>query len=273
MKNIIYILTLLLIPAMAFGLNPKRGYEFTPGDFGMTFDEVKIESDDDIKLTGWFIHPINKSKKCVVFCHGGEGNMQEYIEQASNFISLGYNVLMFDYRGYGTSSEFNVSNKFYIYSQFANDVTAALNWVKKYKAVMSVDMYGVGIGAGLAVSIAANREEVMYAVGDGAYASLESVQKNYKEVNGSKILIPFGYDKVYMEPKFALESAGGHLKGVLLIQSNNDPIITREDMEAVSKQKGKKIKVYWVDSETNAENFETDKDTYFSEIKSFLGIK
>jgi uncharacterized protein len=271
MKKMVLVFAALLLHQVFFGLNPQRTYDYTPEDFGMKYQEVKIQTEDDLKLNGWLLEPLTKTKRCIVFCHGGEVNMQEYIEKASNFVSLGYWVLMFDYRGYGTSDDFKISPKFYIYSQFAIDVTAALDWVKKYKAVFSIDMYGTGIGAGLAVSIGANRKEVKYVIGDGTYASLETVQKNWQTVNGSKILMPFGYDKVYMEPKFALESEGEQLEGVLLIQSTNDKITTAANAEELAKLKKKITTLYLVESTDNKANFETDKDTYFKKIKEFLG--
>jgi pimeloyl-ACP methyl ester carboxylesterase len=180
-------------------------------------------------------------------------------------------VLLFDYRGYGTSSEFNISDRFYIYSQFSIDVTAALNYVRKYHAVFQVSMAGTGMGAGLAVAIGANRSEVKYIVGDGAYPTLDIVQSQYQKVEGKKILMPLGYDKVYMEPHFALESEGDHLRGVLLIQSKGDKIITSQHAEELAGLQKKKTNVFLIDSEDNSQNLEANKDGYFSALKDFMG--
>lgn len=272
MKNIVFILILTLSTCKLWALHPQRGYDFTPADFGMKYEEVKIETEDDLNLTGWMLEPLTQSKKCVVFCHGGEGNMQEYLEYAAQYVSLGYYVLLFDYRGYGTSSEFNISDRFYIYSQFSIDITAALDWVRKYHAVYKVSMAGVGMGAGLAVAIGANRSEVKYVVGDGTYPTLDIVQSQYQEVEGKKVLMPLGYDKVYMEPKFALESdKTDHLEGVLLIQSKNDKIITPQHAEGIADLQKKKSKVFLIDSEDNAKNLEANKDGYFATLKDFMG--
>lgn len=272
MKKTFWLLIFGAFSVQLFSLNPRRGYDFTPADFGMTYEEVSIKTSDDLKLTGWLLTPLSKSKKCMIFSHSGEGNMQDFIESAASFVSLGYNVLMYDYRGYGTSDEFNISSKFYIYSQFALDVTAAIDWVRKYKAVFSIDMYGAGIGAGLSVAIAANRDEVNYVIGDGTYASFERVQNAWKAANdGEKILMPLGYDKVYMEPLFALESKGNHLEGILLIISDNDKIVTTEDADLLRQLRKKQTTIYQVPSTGNDMNFETDKDTYFNEVKDFLG--
>ena len=61
-------------------------------------------------------------------------------------------TFMFDYRGYGQSDAFNVSPKFYIYAQFATDLNAMVDYVKKYHTVMTCSIYGYGIGGGLALA-------------------------------------------------------------------------------------------------------------------------
>ncbi len=274
MKSIILLSTSLLVSIMASSLNPQRGYDFTPEDFGMEYQEVHIKTEDDVNLTGWWLKPMDeKSKKCIVFSHSGEGNMQEYLEYVSNFVSLGYYVLMYDYRGYGTSDEFHISNRFYFYSQFARDITGALDWVHKYKASFSVDMYGVGIGAGLSLAVAANRPEVEYVIADGPYTTLTKVQDNWMKANNEKIMIPLGFDKNYIEPEFGLASGGAQLKGILLIASTSDQIIPLSDIQNLQKIHKKGCKIFTVASEDNSQNLSTNKDAYFQQVKDFLGIK
>lgn len=267
MKRTVAICTGLLLAQQLLALSPKAEYEFTPEDFGITYKEFKIVTEDDFNLNAWLLEPLNASKKSVVFCHSGEGNMADFIEHASNFVSLGYNVVMFDYRGYGKSDSFKVSTKFYIYSQFAKDVTAALDWVRKYHAVWTVDVYGVGMGAGLGLAIAANRPEVQHVVADGAYASFEKIVKAYA-AKGERIMMPLGYDKEYMEPEFALASKGDHLS-VLFIASTGDQIVTANDTYDLQKL-AKKSEVYLVTSESNDKNMITDKDTYYRKIQDFV---
>ena len=258
---------MLLLVNQLLGLSPKKDYEFLPEDYGIKYKEIKIDTDDKLKLHGWLLEPLAASKKCVVFCHSGEGNMADFIEHASNFISLGYNVIMFDYRGYGASDSFRINTAFYIYSQFSNDVRAALDWVRKYHAVWTIDLYGVGMGAGLGLAVAANRSEVQRVVADGAYISFEKVQKAY-EAQGISIKMPLGYDKVLMEPAFALESKGAHLN-ILFIGSANDQIVPANDVYALAKL-AKKSQVYVVASENNTKNMSADKDTYYRKIADFI---
>ena len=40
----------------------------------------------------------------MLFCHGNGGNIGDRVEQARLLASAGFEVLLFDYRGYGRSS-------------------------------------------------------------------------------------------------------------------------------------------------------------------------
>ncbi len=193
-KNILvffaFIITLPCVAQQTLGLNAQRTYDFTPADFGLTFDTIRIPTDDGASLFGWHLYPGEKndksSKKAVIVSHDGNGNMANGLEQAGKFLGLGFHVFMYDYRGFGKSSDFNVSPKFYIYQQFATDLNAAVEYVKKYHAVMTVDLYGWGIGGGLSLGVGANNLKVHRVIADNPYISFETVQNRYEQKTGQK---------------------------------------------------------------------------------------
>ena len=55
------------------------------------------------------------------------------------FTSNGIDVVTFDYRGFGESSEFEISNDMYIYPHFTDDVEAFV--VKAHKNGVAVKIY------------------------------------------------------------------------------------------------------------------------------------
>ncbi len=78
---------------------PSREIRSLPRDTNLK--EVSIHTQDGIFLNGWFID--NKSDKTIIFFHGNGGNISYNQERITAFNTLGYNALMFDYRGYGKS--------------------------------------------------------------------------------------------------------------------------------------------------------------------------
>jgi pimeloyl-ACP methyl ester carboxylesterase len=271
MKKTFAILIIFFTYISVQALNPSRTYSITPADYGMTYDTVKITTDDNIVLFGWFFKTTEASTKVMIMSDDGEGNMADNIELASNFISLGYNVLMYDYRGYGKSADFTINNNFFIYSQFQKDIEAAIDYIKKYQAKMrSVNLYGYGIGAGLSLAVGANHTEITKIIADSPYNNFENVGKIFKEVNGTDLLFPLGFNKMYMEPTYALESKGGTLAGILIIAGEDETIYTEKMAKDVAKIRSSITSTYIVKDATKSTTFSSNKSKYFDQIKSFL---
>ncbi|MEZ5014046.1 MAG: alpha/beta hydrolase [Chitinophagales bacterium] len=255
------------------GLNPQKEYDITPADFGLIFDTIRIPTDDGASLFGWHLYPGEKNdksqKKSVIISCDGNGNMANGLEQAGKFLGLGYHVFMYDYRGYGASSDFNVSKKFFIYQQFATDLTAVIDYVKKYHALLSIDLYGWGIGGGLSLGVGANNLKVHHIIADNPYTTFETIQNRYEAKSGTRIMMPIGYNVTLLEPKMALEDNGDHLRSILLIIGENGSIMTYNDMLELQAMKKKITTIYVVKGVDNDKNFSSNRDEYFKQIKAF----
>ena len=92
------------------------------------------------------------------------------------------------------------------------------------------------------------------------------MKKKIKEKDGKDVIIPFGYDKNY-EPMYACDRSRPTIKGVMLIVSGQDPLINPNDMKLLKCGTANYIVT---GSATNAENFSTDKNTYFEKVSKFL---
>lgn len=259
------------------GLMAEAEYAITPEDYGLNFEEIRIETPDKkedgtaLTLFGWHLIPAEKlSKKGVIIASNGQGNMANSLEYAGIFLGMGYHVFMFDYRGYGQSDAFKVNPKFYIYAQFGTDLNAVVDYVKKYFATLTITMYGQGIGAGLALGISANNVKVNNVIADAPYTTLETIEKRYKEFTGGKIMMPLAFDKALIEPLNALEVKGDHLRGIMLISGAKGDYVTTADIASIAEKKKKITTIYTVPNVNNDENFSSNKDQYFKEVKAFL---
>ena len=112
-------------------LNPKKTYDMRPEKYGMTYKEEKVPEKDGAILNAWFFEAKNKTTNWMVISGSGDGNMADNIEIASQFLSAGWNVCLYDYRGYGESSEFEVDPDIFIYPQFTFDLNAVLDYLRK----------------------------------------------------------------------------------------------------------------------------------------------
>jgi len=81
---------------------PEHAISVDPNNIGLEFESVSFETEDKVKLSGWFI-PSKAASGVILFCHGNAGNISHRLESIQIFHRLGMDVFIFDYRGYGRS--------------------------------------------------------------------------------------------------------------------------------------------------------------------------
>lgn len=266
-KSIILFAILTLIASFeTFALNPSRTYKVKPEKYGMPYKEEKVKTKDDMLLNAWFFETSKKTTNWIVISHSGDGNMADNIELCGQFLSAGWNVCMYDYRGYGESSDFQIDADIFIYPQFITDLNTMLDYLRKSRAVTKFDLYGIGVGGGLSLGVGANRPETKKIIADGPWTGLEIMKKKYKEKLSKDIIIPFGFDKNF-EPIYALDKGRNTIRGIMVIVSPQDVLITPNETRAI-----KSVTETFVvkNSPSNAENFSTDKNAYFDRVSKFL---
>ena len=270
MKKINIVLLIVTMCCFLFqsasALNPSKEYKMRPEKFGMTYKEEKIPEKDGAILNAWFFDAKIKTTNWMVISGNGEGNMADNIEIASQFLSAGWNVCLYDYRGYGESSDFTIDGDIFIYPQFTTDLNAVLDYLRKSRAITKFDLYGIGIGGGLSLGVGANRTETRKIIADGPWVSLEQIKKKIKTALNKDVIIPFGFDKNY-EPLYATDKSRPNIKGVMVIVSTQDNLVNPSDIKQL---RGVSETFIVKNSASNAENFSSDKNAYFVKVTKFL---
>ena len=134
---------------------PSRKTGSTPGSIGLKFDDLRIKTKDGETITGWFVPAGNGGQetnvvRTVLVCHGNAGDIGGRVDNVKTFHDMGYNVLMFDYRGYGGSTGKPSEQGTY------NDVLACWDYLKTEKNVSAQDviLYGQSLGGAVATWLA-----------------------------------------------------------------------------------------------------------------------
>lgn len=153
--SILMVLTLLLLgiwyyfqqPAMIFF--PSRTLIATPLDWGLSYEDVEIISEDGTKLHGWYL-PHEGSSRTLLLLHGNAGNVSHRGDSLRIFHSLGVNILIIDYRGYGKSEGTPDEKGFY------RDARAAWRYLKKEhkESAGKVVIFGRSLGGAVAAKLA-----------------------------------------------------------------------------------------------------------------------
>ncbi len=84
---------------------PTRDQPATPAKWNFEYEDVDFKSSDGTPLHGWFLPAKgnDKAKATVVFSHGNAGSIGHHLGFVMWLAEAGYNVFMYDYRGFGKS--------------------------------------------------------------------------------------------------------------------------------------------------------------------------
>lgn len=272
MKNLI-ILILLGSSQLVFALNPSRTYKQKPEKYKMEYKEAKIKTNDGkAELNTWYFPSKEKTTKLILISHNGEGNMGDYLRRVDQFTSIGYNVMAYDYRGFGESSAFEIDNDKYIYPHFQDDLETMMDYCSKQHAT-GFDVYGWGIGAGLSLGIGWNRTDINKIIADTPFLSMEDLELRFSSWD-KPMKVPTEYEKKY-EPVHALgKPFAGKSKEVFLIIGSDDKLFSQKDMAKLKEQGGKVIQdIFVVENPDRKDNFQINMKNYMSKVSQFLAGK
>ena len=132
-----------------------------------SFEELSIEMDDGAIINALHLKAENP-KGIIYYHHGNAGNLDRWGQIAAYFIQFQYDVLIYDYRGYGkstgTRSEVNLhKDAEHIYKLLLKD------WKED-----QIILYGRSIGSGIASQLAANHSAKMLIL-ETPFYSLKSI--------------------------------------------------------------------------------------------------
>ncbi|GAA5130063.1 alpha/beta fold hydrolase [Luteolibacter yonseiensis] len=158
---------------------PTRDEPATPRMWGLKYESVDFKSADGTALHGWFIPAKSKTpqtaKGTVVFSHGNTGSVGHHLGFCVWLAEAGYNVLLYDYRGFGKSGG-SVDRRGMI-----DDVKAAFAYVRKRPDIDPEKLISYGHSLGGAQSVTALGESPVKGlraiVIDGAFASYQAMAR------------------------------------------------------------------------------------------------
>jgi fermentation-respiration switch protein FrsA (DUF1100 family) len=203
---------------------PQKELLITPKRLELDYRDVSFASADGTPLHGWFLPAKGTAKGTVVFFHGNAENISTHIGSVFWMPARGYNVFLFDYRGFGRSGgKPNLSG--------ANaDGAAAIETARTLEGVdrSRLVVFGQSIGGAIAVRALAE------AGTDGVRALvLESAPSSYRRIAREKLAgffltWPFQWPLSFLMPDGdSAERWIGRLAPVpvLIIHGDADPVV------------------------------------------------
>ena len=183
-------------------------------EFPQTFREVNLPVQGAVLNALHFT--TDKPKGVVLFFHGNAGNLKRWGEVAESFTVRGYDLFIFDYRGYGKSTGKIASEQ-----QLLDDAETAHEYVAKLYPSQNIVIYGRSLGTGIASQIALRHPAKMLIL-ETPYVSLKDLTGQfYPLVPGFLLKYPMRTDLALPQIK----------SPIYLIHGTDDEVIPYESSQ------------------------------------------
>ena len=113
-----------------------------------SYEEIFIETDENIKLKSWFIEKDLKKFKTILLFHGNAGNLFNRVYKLNELNKLDLNILLISWRGFSGNKGKPTEKNLY------HDAGEAVKWLNSL-GVNNKDiiLYGESLGTGVATEL------------------------------------------------------------------------------------------------------------------------
>jgi len=142
-------------------------------NFNLPFEEINIDLENGSRIN-CLLFKAKEPKGLVYYHHGNAGNLQGWGNLAGHFLKNKFDVLFYDYRGYGKSTG-NISAE----HQLHKDASFILSEILKTRTYNKLIYYGTSLGTGIASRLAHNKPPDGLILETPYYSFLELIKYHY----------------------------------------------------------------------------------------------
>ena len=174
---------------------PTREYPQTPADIGLEFEDLTLQTRDGERIAAWYVAAPEKHGS-IIFCHGNAGNISDRLHVLRQLHHLGYNALIFDYRGYGRSTGSSGEAGTYL------DAEAAWDYLvnTRGEAPGRIVLFGRSLGGAVAIELA-RRHPPAGLVVECTFTSLVDVARVHYPLLPVSLILVHRYESVGKVPE------------------------------------------------------------------------
>jgi uncharacterized protein len=172
--------TLLLSGCTHLVFQPMRQHVLDPAQIKLKAEDQWIKTSDKVTLHAWWLPHQGKELGTILLLHGNAENISTHIGSVWWLPQYGYNVLLFDYRGYGRSEGEPSLNGIHL------DMAAALDSLFQRKDIDTnhIVVLGQSMGGATAITGLASspyKERVASLIVEGTFTSYRSLTRELLE--------------------------------------------------------------------------------------------
>lgn len=155
---------------------PTRQHVLTPDKVQVKYTDVNLTSSDGVQLHGWYLPAAAAVRGSVLFLHGNGENISTHLAMVYWLPAAGYDVYLFDYRGYGASQgEVDLDGSM-------ADIEAMIGYVATHKSTpQKLVVLGHSLGASMgiyALAHTAHKQDIAGMISIGAFSDYGAVTRD-----------------------------------------------------------------------------------------------
>lgn len=248
-----------------------------PVQFGLRAETVRFRATDGVSLEGWKISG-DVAKPWIILCHGVGSNRSDVLDIAAGLQRDGFNLFLFDFRGHGGSAGRTTS--FGWLEQ--RDLEGALAFLGQQPDVPArpYGIYGISMGAAVALTVAARDERLGAVAADSPYTDLGDSLGRHMRLMYPVPRVPFQWfvlatyrlrfgvwpDRV--SPATAARALG--TRRLLLIQGADDQRMPMAGAQAIAQAAGASGELWVIPGAAHLEGFSLDPAGYLARLTQFF---
>lgn len=196
MKKLIFLI-FIFICFLSFSLKPSKLYISHPDSLALKSESFRILTTDGLTLQAWVLHPLAELnlKTSIILAYGDAGNMSYWLEHAAVLSKRGFTVIMFDYRGFGESSAFEMNENQLYYQEFTQDLTSVFLWTKSHIDNEKIGIWGLSMGT-IMTGFLIKENTVDFLILEGLVINPQDIKVKILAAKGKVIDLPKNAEKL-----------------------------------------------------------------------------
>jgi fermentation-respiration switch protein FrsA (DUF1100 family) len=233
---------------------PTHRWMMTPASLGLEAEDVFLTPEPGVRLHAWFFrHP--KALATLLFCHGNAGNASHRLQNVACLLQTGFQVLLFDYRGYGHSSGRPSESGLY-----RDAATVWEHLVARADTVSAPQViFGRSLGGAVAVDLA-TRVEADALIVENTFTSVQALAR-----------LTFPLPLPALPVRYDLLSKIGRLRvPLLVIHSERDELVPPTEGRVLFKAAPEPKTWYSVPGAGHNDAYLVGGEPYFHQLATFV---
>ena len=278
--TLIYIFLSIYITTLAIKATRKVP-EINPSSVDLDYTEDIFVTEDNIKLSGWFIK--NENPQTVIMIHGVDSNKSDgyMLDLIKDVYEMDYSIFAFDLRAHG-DSEGNNLGLAYVERK---DLKASIDYLRDSYSIEEMVLYGISYGGTIVLSNSSMDPSIKGIIADSPFYDLpelmaaEVSSRTFIPESIAKLLkfgiirsIDFLYDIETNDIISGLKSISNFQHPILLYHCLDDDRIPISHSDRINEfsPEGSKYLVY--EECEHAKGYEYYKEDYLNNLKKYIEV-